>query len=381
MSPSPSLNSMSIQTKLSYPYPLLNKYSPLIPISGTIDVVFLLSVHAAMIPITKNNINLIENGIFKIANELDFFDLCKEIYLFQSTQNRIYQNWINLTQKVDKPIENIVDFPFLPISAFKNHRVTATENIEQVFTSSSTSGQGISSHHVHNLKLYEHSFIESFRHFYGSFHNFRFFALLPNYLERNGSSLVYMANYFIQNSPLGGDFYLYNHEQLLHDIRLSLEKKEKIILLGVTFALIDFAEIAKNTSFENCIIMETGGMKGRGKELTRNELHQLLCNAYSVENIHSEYGMTELLSQAYSAGNGRFVCPPWMKILIQDASDPGVFLPIGKTGRVCIIDLANIYSCSFIATDDLGKVHSDGSFEIMGRLDFSDVRGCSQLAL
>ena len=324
---------------------------------------------------------MIENGIFKIANELEFYELCKEIYLFQSTQNRIYQKWINLTQKVDKPIKNIVDFPFLPISAFKNHRVISTEPAEQIFTSSSTGGQGVSSHHVHKLSLYEQSFIEGFHHFYGSFSQFKFFALLPNYLERKGSSLVYMADYFIKNSQLGGDFYLYNHEKLLQDLKVSLEKKEKIILLGVTFALIDFAEFANHIDLKNCIVMETGGMKGRGKELTRKELHELLKSAYNVNEIHSEYGMTELLSQAYSAGNGRFFCPPWMKILIQDASDPGTFLPQGKTGRVCIIDLANVHGCSFIATDDLGKIHTDGSFEIMGRFDFSDIRGCSQLSL
>ena len=325
--------------------------------------------------------NLIESGIFKIANDLDFFEFCKEIYLFQSSQNQIYQKWIALNNKVDKPIQNIVDFPFLPISAFKNHTVLSKSPVEQVFTSSSTTGKGISKHHIHKLSLYESSFIEGFNHFYGSFEEYKIFALLPNYLERSGSSLVYMAKYMIENSKLGGNFYLYDHHKLMQDIQLSLEKNEKIILLGVTFALIDFAEFTKNNSLKNCIIMETGGMKGRGKEPIRAELHQELCNAFDVTSIHSEYGMTELLSQAYSAGNGRFFCPPWMKILIQDASDPTSFMPTGKTGRVCIIDLANIYSCSFIATDDLGKLHEDGSFEIMGRLDFSDIRGCSQLAL
>lgn len=334
-----------------------------------------------MNPTTDINTSLIETGIFNIASDLEFFEYCKEIYLFQSSQNQIYQKWIALTNMVDKPIHNIVDFPFLPISAFKHHSVISRSPIEQEFTSSSTTGQGISSHFIHKLSLYETSFVKGFNHFYGTFQDYRIFALLPNYLERTGSSLVYMANYMIQNSKVGGNFYLYNHEQLIEDIQLSLKNKEKIILLGVTFALIDFAEIAKNISLKNCIIMETGGMKGRGKEPVRTELHQELCKAFDVDAIHSEYGMTELLSQAYSKGNGRFFCPPWMKILIQDASDPGAFMSTGKTGRVCIIDLANMYSCSFIATDDLGKIHEDGSVEIMGRLDFSDIRGCSQLAL
>ncbi len=334
-----------------------------------------------MNPTKEIKISEIEAGIFKIANDLDFFNYCKEIYLFQSKHNQIYHKWVKLTGKLDKPIHNVVDFPFLPISTYKNHIVSCGLATEQVFTSSSTTGKGISSHHVHRLSLYEKSFIEGFNHFYGSFKEFKIFALLPNYLERSGSSLVYMANYFIENSELGGNFYLYDHQKLISDVQLSLEKNEKVLLIGVTFALLDFAEIAKNNSFKNCIIMETGGMKGRGAEPTRYELHETLTEAFGVENIHSEYGMTELLSQAYSLGNGRFQCPPWMKILIQDASDPGNWMPTGKTGRVCIVDLANLYGCSFIATDDLGKVHEDGTFEIMGRLDFSDIRGCSQLTI
>jgi len=353
----------------------------LIAISGTIEVVFLLSVQADMNPTKEINIKEIEAGIFKIANDLDFFRYCKEIHLFQSKHNQIYQKWIKLTSKLDKPILNLVDFQFLPISAFKNHLVTCNLPTEQIFTSSSTTGKGVSSHHVHQLSLYEKSFVQGFEYFYGSFKQYKIFALLPNYLERTGSSLVYMANYLIENSDVGGNFYLYDHQKLISDVEMSLKKNEKVLLIGVTFALLDFAKIAKNISFKNCVIMETGGMKGRGVEPTRYELHETLTSAFDVDKIHSEYGMTELLSQAYSMGNGRFNCPPWMKILIQDASDPGNWMPTGKTGRVCIIDLANMYGCSFIATDDLGKIHEDGTFEIMGRIDFSDIRGCSQLSI
>ena len=349
--------------------------------AGTMDVVFLSSVHAPMNPITENKMNFIENGIFTIASDDDFLKYCKEIYFFQNSQNQIYQKWTTLYKGVDKPVKNFVDFPFLPISMYKNHQVVSAAPFDAIFTSSSTTGKGVSSHFVHKLQVYERSFSEGFNAFYQDYRNYKIFALLPNYLERSGSSLVYMANHMIQNSNLGGGFYLYDFEQLLNDIQASLKNNEPVLLLGVTFALLDFAEFAKNQSFQNCMIMETGGMKGRGAEPTRTELHQTLCNAFNVNEIHSEYGMTELLSQAYSKGNGRFFCPPWMKILVQDAADPGNWLPNGKTGRICIIDLANIYSCSFIATDDLGKVYDDGSFEILGRLDFSDMRGCSQLAL
>ena len=308
-------------------------------------------------------------------------DLSKEIYSFQCANNQIYQKWVTLTNSVDKDIQNLVDFPFLPISMFKNASVDCQLPTEITFTSSSTTGIGVSSHFVHSLSVYENSFQKAFNLFYTNFSNYKIFALLPNYLERSGSSLVYMADYMIKNSQLGGGFYLYNFEQLKTDLLLSLKNNEPILLLGVTFALLDFAEFANDLYLENSVVMETGGMKGRGPELTRNEMHQTLKDAFHVSEIHSEYGMTELLSQAYSQGNGRFFCPPWMKILIQDASDPQNWLPHGKTGRICIIDLANMYSCSFIATDDLGKSYEDGSFEVMGRIDFSDIRGCSQLSL
>lgn len=322
----------------------------------------------------------IEEKIFN-ESKFKFMDLTKEIYQFQYANNQIYQKWVTLTHPVDKPIQNFADFPFLPISQFKNSEVHCDITPEIVFTSSSTTGVGISKHFVHKIELYENSFIEGFNAFYNDFSEYKIFALLPNYLERQGSSLVYMAEYMIKNSNLGGGFYLYDFEKLLNDVQLSLKNNEPVLLLGVTFALLDFAEFAKNIDLKDCIIMETGGMKGRGPELTRTEIHQILNQAFQTKNIHSEYGMTELLSQAYSKGNGRFQCPPWMKIFIQDPTDPQNWLPNGKTGRICIIDLANLYSCSFIATDDLGKIHEDGSFEIMGRIDFSDIRGCSLLTV
>ena len=304
-----------------------------------------------------------------------------EIFEFQRANNQIYAKWAHLLQPVDKQIKSIADLPFLPINLFKNNNLNFKPSAQITFSSSSTTGQGQSFHPVFSLDIYEKSCVKAFELSYGSLKQYHLFALLPNYLEREGSSLIYMVNHFIKNHCAGGGFYLHNYNQLQADLQTSLEKNQPTILLGVTFALLDFAHSHPLKSAENLLVMETGGMKGRGPELTRFELHSTLQNALGVSAIHSEYGMTELLSQAYSLGNGRFNCPPWMKILIQDPADPLQWMPHGKTGRVCVIDLANVYSCSFIATDDLGKLYPDGSFEILGRLDFSDVRGCSQLSL
>lgn len=305
-------------------------------------------------------------------------DFALDIFQFQREHNLVYKQWCELQNPTSIQPKTLSEIPFLPIQFFKTHRVSCMPTEEIVFTSSSTTGTGISQHFVYKKSVYETSFNLGFRHFYGEPSDFEILALLPGYLERTGSSLVYMADKLIEQAAQNSGFYL----NQIDELRESLKKQssKKTLLLGVTFALLDFPEINLNHNSE-LIVMETGGMKGRGQELTRQELHTNLGRKFQVPQIHSEYGMTELLSQAYSAGNGRFFCPPWMKIVIKDPSDPGCQFPVGKTGRLCIVDLANMYSASFIATDDLGKLHEDGSFEVMGRLDFSDLRGCSQLVL
>ena len=236
-----------------------------------------------------------------------------------------------------------------------------------------------SKHHILDLELYENSFSSIFKHFYGDISEYCILALLPSYLERTGSSLIFMAENWIENSRHeNSGFYLYNYDELFAILQQLEAKKQKTILLGVSFALCDFAE-KYNLKLKHTIVMETGGMKGRRKEMLRTELHELLKNAFGVSQIHSEYGMTELLSQAYSQGNERFCCPPSMQVLIREVNDPFSWLKNGQTGGVNIVDLANIHSCAFLATSDLGKRFDDGSFELLGRFDHSDTRGCNLL--
>lgn len=274
-----------------------------------------------------------------------------------------------------------MDIPFLPITFFKSQKVVSGDFVPGIVFSSSGTGDGpMSRHYVRDPALYMKSFTRSFNAFYGDPAEFCILGLLPSYLEREGSSLIYMVRRFMETGrhPLSG-FFLYEHDQLaqrLIDLTLS---KQKTLLVGVSFALLDFADTHDLLLGENIIVMETGGMKGRKEELTREELHQRLCRAFRKKEIHSEYGMTELLSQAYSMGGGRFRTPPWMKVLVRDIQDPFQLLSPGKTGAINIIDLANIHSCAFIETQDIGKIHSDGSFEVLGRTDSSDIRGCSLL--
>ena len=274
-------------------------------------------------------------------------------------------------------VETLEDLPFLPVELFKSHKlVSSTDAPELIFRSSGTTGSIPSTHFVAKSELYRKSFTSGFESIYGPISDYVILGLLPSYLERQDSSLVYMVDHFIRQSgkPESG-FYL-DDLKGLRDTILKLEStKTKYLLIGVSFALLDLAEMGP-LSIESGIVMETGGMKGRRKELIRSELHKELQKAFGSKAIHSEYGMTELLSQAYSKGNGVFRTPPWMKVLTRQPNDPFKFIE-GQTGGVSIIDLANVYSCSFIATQDLGKVHSDGSFEILGRFDQSDLRGCN----
>jgi phenylacetate-coenzyme A ligase PaaK-like adenylate-forming protein len=304
------------------------------------------------------------------------------LFQFQLENNTLYGTFVKALGRDTSMIKSIDEIPFLPVEFFKTHEITTGHfTPEIVFTSSTTGGATPSRHLVRQLALYESSFLNSFRIFYGEPSEYRILALLPSYLERSGSSLVYMMEKLIQlsNHPESG-FYLYNHQELADTLMKLEDTGMKSLLLGVSFALLDFAE-AFPMKLHNTIVMETGGMKGRREEITRAELHAILGNAFSAFSIHSEYGMTELLSQAYSAGNGIFRCPPWMKVLIRDPYDPLHILPSGHTGALCIIDLANHWSCSFLATSDLGRLHTDGSFEILGRLDQAEIRGCNLMIL
>lgn len=320
--------------------------------------------------------------IFNINNADEFEEVALDIFKFQYENNEVYRDFCIHLRKSPQSVSTTLDIPFLPISFFKKHRVISTQKESQtIFTSSGTTQSTTSKHFVPDIGLYEESFLRAFELFYGKPKDFCILALLPSYLEREGSSLIYMVNSLIAKSghPSSG-FYLHNLDEL-HDKLKQLEQKgTKTLLIGVSFALLDLVEQFPST-LTNTTVMETGGMKGRRKELIREELHQILEKGLGVKHIHSEYGMTELLSQGYSKGSGIFETPPWMKILTRDTEDPLSIQPHGKTGGINVIDLANLYSCSFIATQDLGKIHPNGTFEVLGRFDDSDIRGCNLMVL
>ncbi|MCX6310869.1 MAG: acyl transferase [Bacteroidetes bacterium] len=319
----------------------------------------------------------LQEQIFSVS-ESNFESLALEIFRFQFEQNPVYATFAKGIGKIPEHVKRVEDIPFLPVELFKTHKIySAEKEPEIVFTSSGTTGAITSKHEVADLALYRKSFRSGFRKFYGEPGNWVILALLPSYLEREGSSLVYMADRLIRESENAySGFYLDNYKVLSDKLRKLNGDGKKVLLLGVTYALLDLAEKFPQ-QIPNTIIMETGGMKGKRKEMIREEVHTILKKSFGVNEIHSEYGMTELLSQAYSKGNGIFYCPPWMKIKIREMNDPLSFAANGKTGGVNIIDLANLYSCSFISTSDLGKSYPDGSFEILGRFDESDVRGCN----
>ncbi len=294
----------------------------------------------------------------------------------------VYQEFCNY-MKVDKQsVKSLQQIPFLPIQFFKSHDIVSnTDSVQEIFTSSGTTGMITSKHLVTDVSLYEQSYRKAFSEFYGNIEDYTVLALLPSYLERSGSSLIYMVKDLIalSNNEHSG-FYLNNYDELIAKLIELDNAGQNVILIGVTYALLDLIEKQK-FQLKNTIIMETGGMKGKRKEMIREELHEILCNGFGVQNIHSEYGMTELLSQAYSLGNGIFECPAWMQILIRDTEDALTYVANGKTGGVNVIDLANINSCSFIATQDLGKKYPNNSFEILGRFDNSDIRGCNLMVM
>lgn len=320
--------------------------------------------------------------IFSIATSKSFEKMALKVFRFQYDNNVVYQEFCQFLKKDKVNVKTIVDIPFLPIQFFKTHRLLSSQSpIQITFSSSGTTGMTTSQHFVTDLAFYEQSFQTSFAQFYGSTENYVVLALLPSYLEREGSSLIYMVDDLIKNSnqPESG-FYLNNYDKLIEKLEFLDNSGQNVLLLGVTYALLDLIE-KKKFQLKNTIIMETGGMKGMRKEMIREELHAILSDGFGVQTIHSEYGMTELLSQAYSFGNGVFECPPWMTILIRDTEDALTYLPDGKTGGINVIDLANINSCSFIATQDLGKKNPNHSFEVLGRFDASDIRGCNLMVI
>jgi len=320
--------------------------------------------------------------IFNIHSEKDFEAIAFKVFKFQFEHNNVYRSFCDLLYKNPSDINSLEEIPFLPIEFFKTREIlSSTEEVQKIFSSSGTTGSLTSKHLVTDLSIYEQSFNQGFNQFYGQVEDYTILALLPSYLERDGSSLIYMVDSLIKQSkkPKSG-FYLDNLAEL-KDALIQLEaKNEKVLLIGVSFALLDLVE-AHQFQLKNTLVMETGGMKGRRKELVREELHAILKQGFGVEHIHSEYGMTELLSQAYSKGNGLFECAKSMKVFTRDPEDALSILNSNKTGGINIIDLANVNSCSFIATQDLGRVHSNGTFEIIGRFDNSDIRGCNLMAL
>lgn len=322
------------------------------------------------------------NAIFNIKSEHEFSDLALNIFKFQFKNNKVYRSFCDLLYKHPSDVKTIHEIPFLPIQFFKTHPVLSSQNTVQTsFTSSGTTGSITSKHLVTDLDLYKTSFRKGFEQFYGDIKDYAVLALLPSYLEREGSSLIYMVNDMISqsNHPESG-FYLNNLDELKDTLNKLNRKNKKVLLLGVSFALLDLVE-QYQFNLKNIIVMETGGMKGRRKELVRDELHNILKKGFGVNTIHSEYGMTELLSQAYSPGDGIFRCPNWMKILTRDTEDALTIQKHQKTGGINVIDLANINSCAFIATQDLGRINKNGSFEIIGRFDNSDIRGCNLMVL
>jgi phenylacetate-coenzyme A ligase PaaK-like adenylate-forming protein len=326
---------------------------------------------------------LVSNSdLFSISNQKQFEKIALKTFRYQYENNLVYQEFCDLLHTNVQKVKTLQQIPFLPIQFFKSHTVVSNNEAPQaIFTSSGTTGMTTSQHLVTDVSLYEESYRRGFSQFYGNIENYVVLALLPSYLEREGSSLIYMVEDLIQlsNQPESG-FYLNNHDELIEKLIELDSLGQNVILIGVTYALLDLIEKRK-FQLQNTIIMETGGMKGKRKEMIREELHQQLCAGFGVSSIHSEYGMTELLSQAYSLGEGIFECPSWMQILIRDTEDALSYITNGKTGGINVIDLANRNSCAFIATQDLGKKYANGTFEVLGRFDNSDIRGCNLMVV
>ena len=324
--------------------------------------------------------NIDTDRIFSISDFQEFKAISLEVFKYQVQHCEVYGRFVaNLGIKLDL-VKDYKSIPYLPIEFFKSHKISCGPPIaDEIFSSSGTSGMVQSQHLVKDISVYIESYRKAFQLFYGDISKYAILALLPSYQEREGSSLIYMVNDLIRlSNPLKSGYFLYNHQSLQDTLTELKESKIPTLLIGVSYALLDFVD-KYSIEFPELIVMETGGMKGKRKEILRTELHQILCKGFGVHLIHSEYGMTELLSQAYSKGRGIFHCPPWMKVISRDTNDPLSLLAHEQTGGINIIDLANINSCSFLATQDLGRTFHNGSFEILGRFDNSDIRGCNLL--
>lgn len=317
---------------------------------------------------------------FSISDSSSFEKAALDVFRYQAENCEVYKEFISYLGVNPSKVQEVASIPFLPIQFFKSHTIVAGDApVAQTFLSSGTTGMTQSKHHVSDISLYETSYLKGFASFYGEVEDYVVLALLPSYLEREGSSLIYMVeDMIVKSKHEESGFYLHDLEGLKEQISHLESQGKKTLLIGVSFALLDLIE-SYQFSLEHTIVMETGGMKGKRKEMVREELHTILKQGFGVDVIHSEYGMTELLSQAYSKGNGLFSCPPWMRVLIRDTEDPLSLLPIGKAGGINVIDLANRNSCSFLATQDLGRFHNPYDFEILGRFDNSDIRGCNLL--
>ena len=316
--------------------------------------------------------------IFNVDDK-NFEQIAFEVFQFQYINNNIYKSYCDLLKKTPSNIGDISSIPFLPISFFKSHSVICTKKYDKVFHSSGTTNENLSKHYVSDIHIYEQSFLKNFIDNYGDPKDYVILGLLPNYMENENSSLIYMVNNLIELSESNDSgFFLKEYDFIIEKMKSLTRENKKIILIGVSYALLDLTE-SKNLNFENTIIIETGGMKGRRREMIKKELHETLKERTGLKKIHSEYGMTELLSQAYSKSDGIFLCPNWMRVFIRDINDPNFLYSNNKSGGINIIDLANINSCSFIATEDMGSLHKNGNFEIMGRIDHADTRGCNLL--
>ncbi|WP_372474456.1 acyl transferase [Capnocytophaga sp. ARDL2] len=323
-----------------------------------------------------------KEDVFSIQTKKQFHKIAMKVFRFQYENNQVYKEFCDLVKKTPSNVSTLEQIPFLPIEFFKTKKiVSTTKEPQEIFTSSGTTGQTVSKHYVSDLSVYEESFLNGFQRMYGAIENYTILALLPSYLERQGSSLIYMVERMIKESgcPHSG-FYLHNYDELVEKINLLENEEKNTLLIGVSYALMNLIE-THIFELQHTIVMETGGMKGMRKELVREELHELLKKGFGVEKIHSEYGMTEMLSQGYSLGDGIYECPPWMDVIVRDTEDPFSILSNEKTGGVNIIDLANFESISFIATQDLGRKQANGTFEIHGRFDNSDIRGCNLMVV
>lgn len=314
----------------------------------------------------------------EIFNTTNFEETALKLFKYQYDRNSVYRSYVDYLRLVPEEVVSLEKIPFLPISFFKTQKIISSPSpVIQKFESSGTTGSVNSKHYLIDTEIYEESLLKGFELAFGKPQDYCFVALLPNYLERQHSSLIYMVNHLMKKSqhPHNG-FYLYNHEELYEKLQELERQAQPTLLFGVSFALLDFAE-KHSLSLRSTKVVETGGMKGRRKEITREELHQTLCKAFGTQQIYSEYGMTELLSQAYSQGKGVYCCPPWMRIMTREVNDPFSCVLEGVTGGINVVDFANLYSCAFIETQDLGKSYADGTFSVLGRFDTSDVRGCN----